>query len=376
MADLVKVADLLQKLTADRQVLAIGQSDAAITQGQSGLFSTNAGNISAIATNFCYGNCLLAKVDGAWYAINPSDNRDVVRQSIERLSKSKSHQSSQVNILNLYLGIAYGLDQTIYVNAGDNIQTIAQDEGKLFGVVFVFDDDLSIETDIYPQFYIVGSAIAGVHYELLRLPPDYNPPPANNGGFSLPAGDYFHQFYIKPINGEQRLLAPVRIEIGMYDNERDYNYDNGANYVIGTITPRTPRKLVKAQDYSPGSVPPACDSISNYHLDSSTIQKVIYWGSVELLYGYSKYIWNTFENDTDDPNIVDRVERFQYAADTPVQDSFYIPGAGYYVYGSTPGLNGEANTQGITLTAAIARFGPVLLPPAVQSRRTCYYTED
>lgn len=89
MSEINRIADLLQNLIKSRQTLAVGQSDAAIVPGSRGLFSTSTGLINAIATNFCYGNCLLAKVEGTWYAINPTDNREVVRSNVDRLIQHK-----------------------------------------------------------------------------------------------------------------------------------------------------------------------------------------------------------------------------------------------------------------------------------------------
>lgn len=89
MSDLTRITQILEDAIANRQKLAIGQSIAAIVGGQTGLFLTGGRTISAIATNYCYGNCLLAKVEGKWYAINPDDNRRVVGGGVDRLFHRK-----------------------------------------------------------------------------------------------------------------------------------------------------------------------------------------------------------------------------------------------------------------------------------------------
>ncbi|WP_310410540.1 hypothetical protein [Chamaesiphon sp. OTE_8_metabat_110] len=73
----------------------MGTAQFAAVPGKSALFTTVTGTISAVATNFCYGNCLLAKVEGTWYAINPADNREVVRSSVDRLIQRKATVSGK-----------------------------------------------------------------------------------------------------------------------------------------------------------------------------------------------------------------------------------------------------------------------------------------
>lgn len=85
MSELNRIADILRAAIKSRQNLAIGEAQFASVQGQYALYNTGSGVISAIATNDCYGKCLLAKVEGKWYAINPSDNRKVVRSSVDRM---------------------------------------------------------------------------------------------------------------------------------------------------------------------------------------------------------------------------------------------------------------------------------------------------
>lgn len=94
MSDLNRIVRILEEAIANRQKLAIGQSIAAIVQGQVGLFLAGGKTISAIATNYCYGNCLLAKVEGKWYAINPNDRRQVVGSSVDRFHKLARTRSS------------------------------------------------------------------------------------------------------------------------------------------------------------------------------------------------------------------------------------------------------------------------------------------
>lgn len=84
MSELNRIADLLRSQIEQRRTLAVGNAQSASIQGTSALYQTPGGIISAIATNFCYGTCLLAKIEGAWYAINPIDNREVIRADVDR----------------------------------------------------------------------------------------------------------------------------------------------------------------------------------------------------------------------------------------------------------------------------------------------------
>ena len=84
MSELDRIANILRETIKSRQVLAIGEAQFAAVQGQSALFTTASGTISAIATNFCYGKCLLAKVEGVWYALNPADGGVEIRSSVDR----------------------------------------------------------------------------------------------------------------------------------------------------------------------------------------------------------------------------------------------------------------------------------------------------
>jgi hypothetical protein len=89
LSDINRIANLLLEQIRSRQTLAIGTAQSAAIQGTRALYQTPSGIISAIATNFCYDDCLLAKVEGTWYAINPNDNRKVVRSSVDRLIQRK-----------------------------------------------------------------------------------------------------------------------------------------------------------------------------------------------------------------------------------------------------------------------------------------------
>jgi hypothetical protein len=105
MSNLDRIADILRAAINDRATLAIGSSVATIYQGQSGLFLTASGKtVSAIATNFCYESCLLSKVDGVWYAINPQDDRQVVRSSVQRFITRKP-KSSDLPTIAITIGI-------------------------------------------------------------------------------------------------------------------------------------------------------------------------------------------------------------------------------------------------------------------------------
>jgi hypothetical protein len=85
-----RIAGLLQAEIANRTSLTVGSAVATVYQQQTGLFLTAAGKtISAVATNFCYGSCLLAKVEGVWYAVNPSDTSQVVSSRIDRFEQRR-----------------------------------------------------------------------------------------------------------------------------------------------------------------------------------------------------------------------------------------------------------------------------------------------
>lgn len=90
MSNIEQIANLLRSQIEQRRTLAIGTAQSASIQGTRALYQTPSGIISAIATNFCYGDCLLAKVEGTWYAINPVDNREVVRGSVDRMIRRKA----------------------------------------------------------------------------------------------------------------------------------------------------------------------------------------------------------------------------------------------------------------------------------------------
>jgi hypothetical protein len=91
MSDLNRIAGLLQAEIANRTTVTIGTAVATIYGNQTGLFLTPTGRtISAVATNFCYGSCLLAKVEGVWYAANPQDNSQLVGTRIDRFIQRKA----------------------------------------------------------------------------------------------------------------------------------------------------------------------------------------------------------------------------------------------------------------------------------------------
>ncbi len=83
-AELDRIANILRETIKSRQVLAIGEAQFSAVQGKSALFTTASGTIGAIATNFCYGRCLLHKVEGVWYALNPNEGGVEIRSSVDR----------------------------------------------------------------------------------------------------------------------------------------------------------------------------------------------------------------------------------------------------------------------------------------------------
>jgi hypothetical protein len=100
--NLNRIADLLRAAIKDRQVLTIGTARSSTPPGQSILFITATGLITATTTNFCYGQCLLAKVEGKWYAINPAEHREVVSRNVERFIRSQLKVNDDV-----FVGIAW-----------------------------------------------------------------------------------------------------------------------------------------------------------------------------------------------------------------------------------------------------------------------------
>jgi hypothetical protein len=104
LSNIEQIANLLRSQIEQRRTLAIGTAQSASIQGTRALYQTPSGIISAIATNFCYGDCLLAKVEGIWYAINPSDNREVVRSSVDRLIQKRPKSSATLPIVSIYVG--------------------------------------------------------------------------------------------------------------------------------------------------------------------------------------------------------------------------------------------------------------------------------
>lgn len=101
-----KIAELLQTAIAQRQTLTIAEASGAVMAGQIGSFSTSTGMINATATNFCTGNCLLAKVEGSWYAIDPNDNREEVRSSVDRFIQRKPKRTESLPVVSIVVGTA------------------------------------------------------------------------------------------------------------------------------------------------------------------------------------------------------------------------------------------------------------------------------
>jgi hypothetical protein len=102
--DLDRIAQLLAKAIAERQILTTGEAGAAVKAGNLGSFTTKIGTINAIATNLCTGECLLVKVEGNWYATDPNDNRQVVRSSVDRFIQRKPKRAESLPVVSITVG--------------------------------------------------------------------------------------------------------------------------------------------------------------------------------------------------------------------------------------------------------------------------------
>ncbi len=158
-SELDRIANLLLEQIRSRQTLAIGTAQAASIQGSRALYQTPSGIISAIATNFCYGDCLLAKVEGTWYAVNPVDNRQVVRSSVDRLIRRNKSFSAETRIL----------IEVEFVVFSANYNSVTTSE--VLGIYDNLLNPLSLppaanEEIVYPQFAPTFSLVGGVLTEI------------------------------------------------------------------------------------------------------------------------------------------------------------------------------------------------------------------
>lgn len=213
VSELNRITQILEDAIANRQQLAIGQSIAAIVRGQTGLFLAGNKTISAIATNYCYGNCLLAKVDGKWYAINPDDHRRVVSGGVDRLFQRKKSNSALPTI-----SIALAptitppvIPGSIRRGSSDLLIRISIDEAQDEPTPFV----LAVDPD---------STATSEDYTLLA-------------GREIPAGSLFVDKYVRapfiPCFGEDKLLL---LKLQPASNSL-IEYEIGDSELAVTITP-------------------------------------------------------------------------------------------------------------------------------------------
>ena len=156
-----RIANLLRQAIADRQVLAIGRSDAAIADGNVGLFATSLGNINATAVNFCYGDCLLFKVDGQWFALN-NDPQQIVNTTVNRQIRSRPKPPSRDPILAKFIGINdFGNPRKIIYDFDINLTELGAEntppiEPNFFGVYLDNLLNSSDETELGDDWSVVG----------------------------------------------------------------------------------------------------------------------------------------------------------------------------------------------------------------------------
>jgi hypothetical protein len=150
LSQINRIAQLLQNAITDRQVLAVGNSDAAVVQGSPGLFRTGTGMIRAIATNFCYGDCLLAKVEGTWYAINPRDNQEVVRSSVDRLIRRRAKATGSTS--NVFFAFKSTIRSAVGNNYEPNYRVFWSDQNKVDLKVVCPTDLQELSVGSFPDF--------------------------------------------------------------------------------------------------------------------------------------------------------------------------------------------------------------------------------
>lgn len=138
MSSIEQIANLLRSQIEQRRTLAIGTAQSASIQGTRALYQTPSGTISAIATNFCYGDCLLAKVEGTWYAINPQDNREVVRGSVDRLIQKRARivaeEIGTIAVIKRFFGSSDAYPINIYFGSNQKIDIASHRQMELLNI--------------------------------------------------------------------------------------------------------------------------------------------------------------------------------------------------------------------------------------------------
>jgi hypothetical protein len=167
MSDIDRIAQLLKNEIANRRTVTIGTPVATILAAQVGLFITPEGrSISATATNFCYGSCLLAKVEGTWYAVNPQDTSQVVSSRIDRFIQRKPVVSSELPTVRVKVTNRRNIDPRRPIPPLIPIPENAPN----IPLVFNFFIDDAIESDLLISYQKLGSAINGLDYGISYQP--------------------------------------------------------------------------------------------------------------------------------------------------------------------------------------------------------------
>ena len=173
MSEINRIADLLRDLIKSRQVLAVGTAQSAAVPGSPALYETSSGTIRAIATNFCYGNCLLAKVEGTWYAINPSDNRAVIRGNVDRLIQRRPSIGKILPVVSIEF--APGSPTELKPQKGRFTMRIEIDR--------IQEDDLRVKSELSGTATLDDYTYSGLDDDLIVV---------------IPAGELFVDIYILP----------------------------------------------------------------------------------------------------------------------------------------------------------------------------------
>lgn len=264
MSELDRIANLLRETIKSRQVLAIGEAQFAAVQGQSALFTAASGTISAIATNHCYGKCLLHKVEGVWYALNPAEGGVKIRSSVDRQiwRRPKSGDDRSLPKISIIPGIKTTAGGGYYSGGGGTsvitypagAVSIPEDGGSL---MFKFELEQALDENATVSYQLSGSAILGVNYSIGAQTP---PVPV---GFTPISGDYvvfeagqtILELELVPIIATPRLPAPVAVTVEIVDE----NYDPDPIAATADITTRLFRSTYSNRVSSNTSAP-ACSA--------------------------------------------------------------------------------------------------------------------
>lgn len=197
MSNINQIADLLRSAIKNRQTLAIGTAQAAIYQGQTGLFTTASGAVvNAIAANFCYDSCLLSKVGGIWYAINPRDSQTVVATTVNRFDRTRRRPPADDIATNKWIGVnnlGNGGRKLIY-DFDINLTELLSEASLTFNLSFsdIFIDNVvgSDESDLAIEYWrIVVLEQSFFSIDSNGVSNDY--PTGSRGNLTHAGGGYF-----------------------------------------------------------------------------------------------------------------------------------------------------------------------------------------